>query len=636
NQKYLVFFDITKCIKLDFAQLSSPKCHTPQVCVSKCPTKNEAGITPDAKDMICKPSVTPTNVLVIVTRLTLSRMANVLLIIWQVHLVRPNEVLYRCIPSGFSNVNKYVTGNSATGQNVTGTSILDGIKNLKIYLDAQNFGMKVVEDIQAVWYWILLGFILAMVLALIYIVITRWVAGPLIWFTILAVIGLLIFGMYWCFSKYKELNDSGKSQKFELKFTVDLSSYGNSKETWLALGILLTILLIVVLLIVLVLCSRITIAIEMIAEASKALSSMLSTLFFPLIPWLLQLVLFIWFIVVLLYLATNGKPDYETVDVPNNNIHNLTNGTTCDPKTFDSKYPNTSASCILIGYTENPHLLRMQVYHFFGWLWIMNFIIALGQCVLAGAFASWYFAFHKPEDVPALPILSSLWRTLRYHTGSLAFGAAIIAIVQLIRAILEYIDHKLKEYGQDNPAIKFILCCCKCCFWCLEKCLRFLNKNAYIMVAIYGKNFCASAKDAFQLLLRNVLRVSVTSVTTFLLFLGKIFVTGIIGVCSYYWFRQIKADDPTSLNYDVVPVIITIIFAYVVTVLFFDVYDMCIDTIFLCFCKYYTILCFLEDLERNDGSTEKPYYMSDSLQKILNKQNRGSKDKVDAPSDGEK
>ena len=32
----------------------------------------------------------------------------------------------------------------------------------------------------------------------------------------------------------------------------------------------------------------------------------------------------------------------------------------------------------------------------------------------------------------------------RYHTGSLAFGAAIIAIVQFIRAVLEYIDHKLK------------------------------------------------------------------------------------------------------------------------------------------------------------------------------------------------
>lgn len=32
----------------------------------------------------------------------------------------------------------------------------------------------------------------------------------------------------------------------------------------------------------------------------------------------------------------------------------------------------------------------------------------------------------------------------RYHTGSLAFGSLIIAIVQLIRAALEYLDHKLR------------------------------------------------------------------------------------------------------------------------------------------------------------------------------------------------
>lgn len=32
----------------------------------------------------------------------------------------------------------------------------------------------------------------------------------------------------------------------------------------------------------------------------------------------------------------------------------------------------------------------------------------------------------------------------RYHTGSLAFGSLILAIVQVIRVILEYLDHRLK------------------------------------------------------------------------------------------------------------------------------------------------------------------------------------------------
>lgn len=40
---------------------------------------------------------------------------------------------------------------------------------------------------------------------------------------------------------------------------------------------------------------------------------------------------------------------------------------------------------------------------------------------------------------------------------------------------------------------------------------------------------------------------------------------------------------------------------------------MCVDTLFL---------CFLEDLERNDGSAERPYFMSSTLKKLLNKTNK--------------
>jgi len=32
----------------------------------------------------------------------------------------------------------------------------------------------------------------------------------------------------------------------------------------------------------------------------------------------------------------------------------------------------------------------------------------------------------------------------RYHIGSMAFGALLVAIVQFVRIVLEYIDHKLK------------------------------------------------------------------------------------------------------------------------------------------------------------------------------------------------
>jgi choline transporter-like protein 2/4/5 len=44
---------------------------------------------------------------------------------------------------------------------------------------------------------------------------------------------------------------------------------------------------------------------------------------------------------------------------------------------------------------------------------------------------------------------------VRYHLGTIAFGSLLIAIVQLIRVFLEYLDAKLK--GSENPAAKFFI-----------------------------------------------------------------------------------------------------------------------------------------------------------------------------------
>lgn len=91
--------------------------------------------------------------------------------------------------------------------------------------------------------------------------------------------------------------------------------------------------------------------------------------------------------------------------------------------------------------------------------------------------------------------------------GTVAFGSLILAICSFIRAMIEFAEQKLKKY--DNACTKAIFCCLKCFFWCLHKFLCFVNRNAYIMCAVHGKNFCSSAKSAFELLMRNVIRVVV-------------------------------------------------------------------------------------------------------------------------------
>lgn len=47
--------------------------------------------------------------------------------------------------------------------------------------------------------------------------------------------------------------------------------------------------------------------------------------------------------------------------------------------------------------------------------------------------------------------VSHLLLFLRYHVGSLAFGALILTLVQVIRIVLEYLDHKFRCMSQNHP-----------------------------------------------------------------------------------------------------------------------------------------------------------------------------------------
>lgn len=53
--------------------------------------------------------------------------------------------------------------------------------------------------------------------------------------------------------------------------------------------------------------------------------------------------------------------------------------------------------------------------------------------------------------------------------------------------------------------------------------MKFLNKHAYILTAIYCYSFCKACRRSFFLLLRNILRVAaVNMVASFLLLIGKV------------------------------------------------------------------------------------------------------------------
>lgn len=108
---------------------------------------------------------------------------------------------------------------------------------------------------------------------------------------------------------------------------------------------------------------------------------------------------------------------------------------------------------------------------------------AANQFILASCASIWYFNQGKDGVDEKGEVTTSFKRAFRYHLGSLAFGSLIVAIIQMIIAVLEYIKNKTDNTGaQKSKIYKCLISCVECILYCILKCVEFINKHAYIQV----------------------------------------------------------------------------------------------------------------------------------------------------------
>lgn len=577
----LLFFDISRCATPAIFLMGCP---TTQVCVKDCPS--QTGASKSLVNQYCTAKGD-----------------------CPLYVIKSTSLVGRCIP----DIAGLLGGTlSALNNTVNVTDITTASKFMTKVLEAKAYADKIISDVVVSWWIILIGLIVTMFASLIWIVLMRWVAGVMVWLGIISF--LVLFGVGCGISVWKYIQVKDSTKEVAVGFNPFIFKFSESK-LFLTLCIICSILFVIFVLVLVALFSRIRIAIALIKEGSRAIGNIFSTLLWPIIPFVLHVVVIVYWLAVAVHLfAINRSTQLKLNESSTDEISSLVEKIACANDTGSEK------SCYVIQNMES-YTIYLQIFAVFVFFWMVNFVTALGQLTLAGTFASYYWSFDKPKDIPSFPLFKAFYRCFRYHLGSLAFGSLIIAIVQMIRLFLEYVDQKLKEV--DNPVAKFIMKCLKCCFWCLEKFLRFLNKNAYIMIAVHGKNFCVSAKDAFMLILRNVARtVVIDKATDFVLLMSRLVIVCAIGVASYFVFTKklpvaTLNDTISGLNFYIVPIVVIIIGAYIITDCFFSVYEMAVDTLFL---------CFLEDLEKHDGTAEKPYFMNKNLMKILGKSNKVAKD----------
>ncbi|XP_062111176.1 uncharacterized protein LOC133822752 [Humulus lupulus] len=103
---------------------------------------------------------------------------------------------------------------------------------------------------------------------------------------------------------------------------------------------------------------------------------------------------------------------------------------------------------------------------------------------------------HDGQEVSPMPPPNSLVKSLRHAVttsfGSICYGSLFTAAIRTLRWEIRGIRSKI---GNNEC----LLCCVDFLFHLVETLVRFFNKYAYVQIAVYGKSFNHSARDAWEL-----------------------------------------------------------------------------------------------------------------------------------------
>ena len=433
------------------------------------------------------------------------------------------------------------------------------------------------------------------------------------------------------------------------------------KETWLAVAIICTVMWLLLILFVICLIPNMFQVIRVIGAASRAVWGVPESFFIPFVSWVLLVTLFILWAAAAIFLSTTSDIHYRILISTNITLQErtytdlsgstktYTNGTECSLNEFNMIHNVTDGVkvihahnrtvmdptilCQFSDFHTSNFIIFLELYLFFMFLWLANYILALTQCSLAGGFAIWYFVQYKTKRSVfcKCALLRGFFKAFIFHTGSLALGSLIIAIIQFIEFILVFIVQRLRSYS-EYKVVRWILRALLCVTFLVEKFLKYVNRVVYIEIAIYGTGFCTSLYKAFKLFINSPIKFAVKdTLTIFTLFILRLSIIAFAAVIAYF---LIGHNNPvtnffqhgTLLTYSLVPIILLLFIAFAISSAFVSVYGMAIDTIFI---------CTLEDKDGEIGKEFSVIRKNRELKEIL-EEGKGTKDAEVAGGAGDK
>jgi len=520
------------------------------------------------------------------------------------------STLYRCVP--FADDQQNMTLMDQLNET------LGTLGELANEYGVGSFFSRGFSECQDSWLVVLISVLSCMVFSLIWILLLRWLLAPIVYFCIILVFALLIGIGYLAYRMQDDYANNvlpGDQSSEDQLIIWRVVMY----TAWALAAIYFVVML--------WLLQRIRIAIVIMEESALAFLNNPGLVLIPPFTCVLLLGLLALFFAATLYIQTIGELSVEdlkegAVAVFGANAVNLTEAAAFASVDF---YESISGNNVTNDTLTNSTMFEavfgvkaLHAYNFFMFLWTANFILAWGFFIMAMVVICWYFSATgveidqedhgveggRTKTTPAGTLCRAVCVSIRYHLGTLLFGSLLIAIIQFIRAVMLYIEKNYLQKWKDNQTVKVIIWCVHCWLACIERLVKIISYNAFIICGIKCQNFLSSAVDALKLLTINILRVTILEfLSTAATFLIRLFICTCNLILAYFLINQATLTNDVNIESGLFPLALIAIVSFAIASLFVNVYQSCIDTILMCF--------FIDEEDMNG------VFMPPSLAKIV-------------------
>jgi len=564
----LLYFDLTQCAGLQ-AKLAS--CPTPQVCVEECPRTywssaqgKSSGLNQFCDNLIpgqLEDSTTP------ISKLVEERSC-------PAYLLPSTPVLGRCVPT-FGLVRREEAGRAEdkmkyikleNGEVLEQEKVLKGIDYVMAIINARGHGEKILSNLQVFWWIVLLSFLLALVLSLIWKILINLATKPVIWASIVLSLAILLAGTVSSFIRFSLLRTE-REEIFLPSVMTTMTSYWFNKNKWGVCGIILSVITIFTLIHLGLLRKQISLSVKLFEEASKAVNSLKSVLLIPCSQSIVQVSLISLALTVASFMTSSGVSVYRVVNSCSSEtcINTATKkmftlNDVCDPGVFAECTGCPRAQCVHHKFESSGLADWLQGFILIATVWLLSFVQSFGDMVMAKVISDWYIKADIVEEaLSTAKMLPSFKRTCRYHLGTIACRAVI-------------------------PTMR-----------CFKKGYKCVDGNGYVSTAVHGDSFWEARIRGSSLYTKNTDEIlGFVKLATFLCFTSKLCLVGIVAVASLaIFYTQAGSSMETHLNYNIVTILMSILGSYYIISAFLAMYLVAVETI---------VFSVVEDMKRNDGN----------------------------------